>query len=154
MPVNKGADRLPKRQRALRRTEGSFCSHYKKERVCGRNWSFRRNLISSTSLYFQLLSSNCLGDSLRLEIRRTPFASKRSLLRQWMLWADYCQPIYPTSKGLPDLLNSHLCIAPKVWGTFGGWKWSELRSHQSYRTIKADLTAHFDTNSVCFISDL
>ena len=63
-------------------------------------------------------------------------------------------PVVELKRSLPRPFYSHLRTAPKVWGTFGGCKWSELRSHQSYRAVKADLSAHFDTNSVCFISDL
>ena len=47
------------------------------------------------------------------------------------MWADCRQLISPTLKGLPDLLNSHPRIAPKVRGTFGGWRYSEQSSHQS-----------------------
>ncbi len=63
-------------------------------------------------------------------------------------------PVVELKRSIPRPFYSHLRTAPKVWGTFGGWKWSELRSHQTYRAVKADLSAHFDTNSVCFISNL
>ena len=39
-------------------------------------------------------------------------------------------------------------------GNFGEIRFRRPTSAQLSRAVKAELSAHFDTNSVCFISDL